>query len=387
MAQRGWITKQNRKKKGAVWVYHWYVIKPDTGKRVEHTCVVCSVAIFPREKDAWQEIDRRHLQPQLDQNQSGSGQLTFGDLTASYVQNGMKRLSETTQYTVTHCINGYLLPRWGTRQALELQPLEIEQWLGSLPLANPTKDKLRRIMSIIYKQAQKYGLVPRSEASNPLRWVEQSAKSRYKPVVVNPATAAKIFEALSGAELALAILVAATGIRISEALGLKWSDVDYESGQINLRRVWVSDMVVNRLKTDDSEAPVPMTDLLAGCLRAWQAETAYGKPDDWVFASNKNKGKTPRSSSVLTSDYLRPAAITAGVKLKPGQRFGFHNFRHGLASWLVNNGTDVKTVQGLLRHSNVTTTLGLYAHTINGSMLAAQDSLMRAMKTGSQAIN
>lgn len=387
MAQRGWITKQNRKKKGAVWVYHWYVFKPDTGRRAEHTSVVCSVALFPREKDAWHEIDRRHLQPQTDQSQIRSGQLTFGELTASYMQNGMKRLSETTQYTVRHCIHGYLLPRWGTRQALELQPLEIEQWLGSLPLANPTKDKLRRIMSIIFKQAQKYGLVPRSEASNPVRWVEQSAKSRYKPVVIAPATAAKIFEALSGAELALAILVAATGIRISEALGLKWGDIDYENEQIILRRVWVSDTVVNRLKTDDSEAPVPLTDLLADCLRAWQAETMYAKPDDWVFASKKNKGKTPRSSSVLTSDYLRPAAIAAGVKLKPGQRFGFHNFRHGLPSWLVNNGTDVKTVQGLLRHSNVTTTLGLYAHTVNGSMLAAQDSLMRAMTTGSQVVN
>jgi integrase len=299
----------------------------------------------------------------------------------------MKRLAVTTQHTVQHCIDGYLLPRWGTRQALDLQPLEIEQWLGSLPLANPTKDKLRRVMSIIFKQAQKYGLIPRSEASNPLRWVEQSAKSYYKPIVVDPDTAAKIFEALSGMELALAILVAATGIRISEALGLKWGDIDYSNGQINLRRVWVGDVAVNRFKTEDSEAPVPLTDLLAGCLRAWQAETMWGKPDDWVFASARNKGKTPRSSSVLTSDHLRPAAIAAGVKLKPGQRFGFHNFRHGLASWLVNKGTDVKTVQGLLRHSNVKTTLGLYAHTVNGSMLAAQDSMMRAMKTGSQTIN
>jgi integrase len=36
------------------------------------------------------------------------------------------------------------------------------------------------------------------------------------------------------------------------------------------------------------------------------------------------------------------------VKLKKGQRFGFHNFRHGLASWLVNQGTEIKMVQGPL---------------------------------------
>jgi integrase len=387
MAQRGWITKQDRKKKGPVWVYHWYVIKPETGKKVEHTWTVGSVASFPREKDAWLEIDRRHMQPLPDQSAIRTGCLTFGDLAASYMQNGMTKLAVTTQYTVKHYIDDYLLPRWGKSVALDIQPLEIESWLGSLPRSNPTKDKIRRIMSIVYTRAQKYGLVPRSDSSNPVKWVEQSAKSSYKPIVLDPATAAKIFEQLSGFELTLTILVAATGIRISEAMGLKWGDIDYQNKQINLRRVWVGDTIVEQLKTEDSEAPVPLTALLATHLQDWQRETVYGRPSDWVFASARSKGKTPRSSSVLTWDHLRPAAIAAGVKLKKGQRFGFHNFRHGLASWLVNQGTDVKTVQGLLRHSNVRTTLGLYAHQVNSSMLAAQDAVMRAMQPESQAVN
>lgn len=124
---------------------------------------------------------------------------------------------------------------------------------------------------------------------------------------------------------------------------------------------------------------IPLTDLLAITLRDWQKETVYGRPSDWVFASTRCKGKKPRSASVLAFDHLRPAALAAGVKIKPGQRFGFHNFRHGLASWLVNKGTDVKTVQSLLRHSNVKTTLGLYTHRVNESMLVAQESVMRAM--------
>ena len=387
MAQRGWITKQDRKKKGPVWVYHWYVIKPETGKKVEHTWTVGSVASFPREKDAWLEIDRRHMKPLPDQSAIRTGCLTFGDLAASYMQNGMTKLAVTTQYTVKHYIDDYLLPRWGKSVALDIQPLEIESWLGSLPRSNPTKDKIRRIMSIVYTRAQKYGLVPRSDSSNPVKWVEQSAKSSYKPIVLDPATAAKIFEQLSGFELTLTILVAATGIRISEAMGLKWGDIDYQNKQINLRRVWVGDTIVEQLKTEDSEAPVPLTALLATHLQDWQRETVYGRPSDWVFASARSKGKTPRSSSVLTWDHLRPAAIAAGGKLKKGQRFGFHNFRHGLASWLVNQGTDVKTVQGLLRHSNVRTTLGLYAHQVNSSMLAAQDAVMRAMQPESQAVN
>jgi integrase len=385
MAQRGWITKQNRKK-GSVWVYHWYLIKPETGRRVEHTAVLGGLDHFPNERDAWREVDRRNVKPQPDRSAVSSGRLTFADLAASYTETGMAKLAVTTQYTVKHMIDDYLLPRWGKEFALDIQPLEIEQWLGAIKRSNPTKDKIRRTMSVIFRRAQKYGLIPRNDSSNPVKWVEQSAKSNYKPIVLDPAAAAKIFDHLSGCELTLAILVAATGVRISEALGLKWEDVDFHSKQINLRRVWVSDQIVEKMKTEDSEAPVPLSDLLASYLKEWQRETVYARPSDWVFASTRKKGKTPRSSSVLTWDHLRRAAIAAGVPLKKGQRFGFHNFRHGLASWLVNQGTDVKTVQGLLRHANVTTTLGLYAHRVNASMMAAQDSMMRALKPGSETV-
>jgi hypothetical protein len=149
MAQRGWITKQDRKKKGPVWVYHWYIVKPETGRKAEHTCVIGLVAHFPREKDAWLEVDRRHLKPQLDQSAICSGRLTFGDLATSYLSNGAKKLAVTTQYTVKKSFDNYLIPRWGTIPALDIQPLEVENWLGTLPLANPTKDKLRRLMSIV----------------------------------------------------------------------------------------------------------------------------------------------------------------------------------------------------------------------------------------------
>jgi hypothetical protein len=76
-------------------------------------------------------------------------------------------------------------------------------------------------------------------------------------------------------------------------------------------------------QNQESKAPVPLTDLLAVALLDWQSETAYAQPNDWVFASTTKNGKTPWSSSILTAAYLRPAAIAAGVKLEPGQRFGF----------------------------------------------------------------
>jgi integrase len=71
------------------------------------------------------------------------------------------------------------------------------------------------------------------------------------------------------------------------------------------------------------------------------------------------KGKQPLTGNILVEDYLRPAAVAVGVLKKDDTttRFGFHNLRHSLASFLVSQGTDPKTVQGLLRHSDVKTTL------------------------------
>lgn len=61
--------------------------------------------------------------------------------------------------------------------------------------------------------------------------------------------------------------------------------------------------------------------------------------------------------------------------------------RHSLASFLVRKGTDVKTVQKMLRHSDVTTTLGIYAHSMSEDRLAAQDDMLAAMMTPSNAVN
>jgi Phage integrase family len=66
---------------------------------------------------------------------------------------------------------------------------------------------------------------------------------------------------------------------------------------------------------------------------------------------------------MLLSDHLRPAAVKVGV-IAPSRAFGFHTFRRTLASVLVANNYDPKLVQELLRHSNIKTTLDIYAQGI-----------------------
>jgi integrase len=99
-----------------------------------------------------------------------------------------------------------------------------------------------------------------------------------------------------------------------------------------------------------------------------------------MFASAKTHGRTPRVGNMLCVDYLRPAAINAGVKLEKGQRFGFHNLRHSLASFLVTKKkTDVKTAQRSMRHAKSTTMLDHYAQTDMDELIAAQEMMLDAI--------
>lgn len=288
-------------------------------------------------------------------------------------------------------LNNRLIPRWGKTAALEIQPLDVMQWLKASKreenLENPTVDKFRRVMNLVFKHGQTYGLLPRSEEGNPMKFVRVKTQSEYEAMLITPEEGFKILMAMPQPERTLTMLIAATGLRISECLGLQWADVDYESQQISVRRSWTGGKV-GRSKSPASKAPVPLVPQLAGFMREWQQQTPYGQPADWMFASTRLKGKQPRVANMLVEDYLRPAAVKVGV-LKEGEkvRFGFHNLRHSLASFLVRNGTDVKTVQKMLRHSDVSTTLGIYAHSMSEDRLAAQVDMLTAMMTPSKAVN
>jgi integrase len=383
MVQRGWLTKHKTKRSGMTWVYHFYRDKPETGKRVENTATIGSVLHFPREKDAWAEVERRYLKPDSVQNRIG--RVTFRELVESYRKKSFNKLAITTQPITAHILDDYLLPRWGDSFALDIEPDAIEEWLGALVLANPTKEKIRRVMNVVYRRGQTSRILPMTGDGNPVAFVTQSSKSSYKATIVSPEQAFRIMMELNDPHRTLVFLVAVTGLRISEALGLKWNDLDYDRQMIHLHRVWVGNDVIDRLKTDGSAAPVPLGELLAGALRSWHRETLYAKPGDWIFPSTKLKGITPLSASMMTAAKIRPAAVKVGIRLAKGQRFGFHNFRYSLATFLVSRGKDVKTIQGLLRHAKVTTTLDLYSQSIDAAKLEAQEDIALAITSTATA--
>jgi integrase len=149
--------------------------------------------------------------------------------------------------------------------------------------------------------------------------------------------------------------------------------------KITVKRTWLQGRV-GEPKTDASAAPVPMHPLLGEAMLRWRVETPYAGESDWVFASFKLHGRQPGEGNMIGADYLRPAAVRAGVlAVGDKRRFGWHNFRHSLASFLVASGTDTKTVQELMRHSKVQTTLDLYSQSMPTERMVAQGSMLNAI--------
>jgi len=163
------------------------------------------------------------------------------------------------------------------------------------------------------------------------------------------------------------------------------ADVELE-GKIAVTKCW-SLGKNGPTKTRKSEGHVPLHSVLASQLKEWQGRTAHGKDIDFVFPSLKAEGRVPLSPAAFVADHLRPAAIKAGVKVEPGQRFGLHNLRHSLSSWLVNKAkVEPKTVQSILRHSRIQTTLDLYTQGDGDETRAAQGAFLKELGLATETI-
>ena len=110
-----------------------------------------------------------------------------------------------------------------------------------------------------------------------------------------------------------------------------------------------------------------------------------------VFESEQALNGARRYKRKWAHEHL--SRITAGQRsrnlpiLVDGQRFGLHNLRHSLSNWLVNKAKEEpKTVQGLLRHSKIQTTLDLYTQEDGDETRAAQGQFLKAIGMPSGAV-
>jgi integrase len=399
---KGWF-RTRQQSKGEIVLFCYYAQDPATGARKERFHKLGLISDFPDEASRWKEVGRRGLSSFIDNPLSD---LTFGDLVTRYINSGAiaqktlsQRRASATISVLRHNLQDYCVPRWGETPVVEIEAKAVEEWLLYLrqkPLEWPTVNKIKQAMQGVFKYGRKEKLL--ASDFDPFRDIDCEASSDYEAITCTPEQTLEILKQLEQPEFILVLVIAATGLSISEALGLQWADVEYERNRIVVRRSWVEE--IGNCKNLNRKAPVAMHPALATHLRDWQREVSYGRPGDWVFSSAKLKGVKPRCGSIASQTYLYPAAVKAGVfdsveerngagvlrvryidlSGNPIKRWGWHNLRHSLASWLVSNGVDVKTVSSMLRHSNVRTTLAIYSHAVDANKLAAQGLYLDSLR-------
>ncbi|MGB6835201.1 MAG: site-specific integrase, partial [Candidatus Acidiferrum sp.] len=174
----------------------------------------------------------------------------------------------------------------------------------------------------------------------------------------------------------------ATGLRVSEALGLKWTDVDFAAGEIRLSRAVVHQHVGD-MKTEASQKPVPMDGALLDALQDWSRQAPYRQMGDWVFASPDMDGKQPYWPETPLKCYVHPAAKRVGIT----KALGWHSFRRTFATLLKGGGEDVKTVQELMRHASSRLTLDVYAQALTPAKRAAHLKLVGLIHPAAETAN
>jgi integrase len=262
------------------------------------------------------------------------------------------------------------VPKWGEYALGQIKPIEVELWLRQLPLARGSCAKIRNVLSVVFSHARRYDLFD----GNPIQFVRQSAKRRKIPHILNADEIRRLLRVVKPLYRVLIFTDVTTGLRQSELFGLKWSDVDFEYGQINVIRSVVHGVISN-CKTESSMKPIPMGPELAKVLQEWKLQTRYPAPDDWVFASARTGGKRPMWGENMIRKPVRRALRKLGIY----KAIGWHTFRHSYSTLLRSLGTDIKVQQDLLRHSSVRLTLDTYTQAVTSAKRAAQNAVLQLL--------
>ena len=175
-------------------------------------------------------------------------------------------------------------------------------------------------------------------------------------------------------------LLAFTGLRIGEAIGLMWSDVDFENKRLNISRTAVKigkEQTVQDPKTKRSKRVITLDDETLNVLKLWkrqqikeyfQAGKAYQHDSNYIFTNNKGKWLLTATMKVKLSSFF--------CKHNKLKKITPHGFRHTHASLLFEAGITAKIISDRLGHNNVQTTLDMYTHINDNQRVEVIDQLM-----------
>jgi integron integrase len=288
-----------------------------------------------------------------------------------------KQMALRTEQSYIDWIRRFIV--WsGKRHPREMGAAEVRGFLTYLAVkrnvAASTQNQALNALVFLYREI----------IGGDLGWIgefEPAKRPARVPEVLSRAEVTKVLEAMTGTPQLIAQLLYGTGMRLLEGLRLRVKDLDFGRGQIVVRdgkgmkdRVTVfPEMLRERLRSHLQRVRgLYEQDLEAGLVDVWlphalsvkypRASQEWGW--QWVFPSaelstDPRSGKRRRHH--VTDASIQRAVKEGAFKARLAKRASPHVLRHSFATHLLEGGYDIRTVQELLGHSDVSTTM-IYTH-------------------------
>ncbi len=328
---------------------------------------------YPTKASAW-----RAAKPLRDavenQGRLSSAVPTVNTLVEQYRAEKMPIRSDTRRsYEVW--LSNHIIPKWGDCALPDVQARPVELWIESLTLAPKSKVHIRGVLSILWDFAMWRGDVPTERNPMELVTIKGATKRTRKPRSLTVDEFQRFVRHLDEPFRTMALICVCFGLRISEALALKWSDVDWLNGRLRVERGIVC-QIVDDVKTSESRRTLHIDKDMLDTLKLWKQTTQFSCPDDWMFASPAQLGRLPWSYDQVWRMYQK-AGAEAGIG-----GLGTHSLRHTYRSWLDAVGTPIAVQQKLMRHADIRTTMNIYGDIVTNEMAVASGRVTRLALNG-----
>lgn len=279
----------------------------------------------------------------------------------------------------------------GRRHPRELGATHVRDFLSHLSqvrqVAPSTQNQALAALQFLYRDV----------LERPLPLIAGVAPARLPqrlPNVLSRADTLRVLDAMRGTPKLMAMLLYGSGLRLMECCALRLKDVDVERGEIRVRRGKGNRDRVTMLPAalrPAMEAQMRSSRALQirriargggyvalpGAFERKVANSSRRWPWMWVFPAAReylHAESGQRRTHHAHPTVLQRAVAEAGKRAEISQRVGCHTFRHSFATHLLESGYDIRTVQELLGHRDVSTTM-LYTHVLNRGGLAVRSPL------------
>jgi integrase len=223
-----------------------------------------------------------------------------------------------------------------------------ELWLESLKLTPRSRAAVRGLLRILWEFAMWRGDVPTQRNPMELVTIKGASKRTRKPRSLTVDEFQRFVQHLGEPFHAIALVCVCFGLRISEALALRWSDVDWLNGKLSVQRGIVRQRL-DDVKTETSHKAITVTQTMIEALKQWKQTTQFSAQEDWIFASPSQLGRFPWSADSVNDAYKKAASAAKVAHVST------HSMRHTYRSWLDAVGTPIAVQQKLMRHADIRT--------------------------------